>query len=299
MGSIRRTPNRFRAFLAVAALFPAAFAAYATGGFPAAICDQFGREIVVPKEPQRIVSCAPGNTELLFALGLGPRIVGVTNWCNYPEEARQLAKIGDITPLNVERIVSLHPSLVLAHELNGADAVERLASFGLPVLALKPTNFADIIAAVELTGRATGRAAAATDLESKLRRTIAEVKKAGDATRRRGLKVFILLGWEPFWTAGPGSYLDEAVTLAGGSNVVHDLSVPWAQVNLETVIKRNPDVIITDIDPAKVFGDPAWRQVAAIQKKQVYRVVGDEYYRPGPRLVEVLPDLARLLEMSQ
>ena len=280
-------------------LLLASFVAFSAYSFPVSLHDQFGRAVVIAKEPQRIISCAPGNTELLFALGLETRIVGVTNWCNYPQKAQQIEKIGDISPLNLEKIVSLHPDLVLAHELNGAEAVERLAAFGLPVLVLKPTNFADIIAAVELTGQATGRAGAAAALKAKLQRTIAEVRRRGEKTSRRGLKVFILLGWEPFWTAGPGSYLDEAVTLAGGTNVAHDLGASWGQANLETIVKRNPDVIITDIDPAKIFGDPAWRRVAAVQKRQVYQVVGDEYYRPGPRLVEVLPDLARLLERSK
>ena len=292
-----RLVKRYKTFMLCGLLVAAA--ASAAGGFPAALCDQFGREVTIPKEPQRIISCAPGNTELLFALGLETRIVGVTNWCNYPLKAQQIEKIGDISPLNLEKIVSLHPDLILAHELNGAEAIDRLAAFGLPVLILKPTDFGDIIAAVELTGQATGRAGAAAALKSKLQGTIAEVRHRGEKTRRRGLKVFILLGWEPFWTAGPGSYLDEAVTLAGGTNVAHDLGASWAQANLETIVKRNPDVIITDIDPAKILGDPAWRRVAAIQKRQIYRVVGDEYYRPGPRLVEVLPDLARLLEMSK
>ena len=159
-----RLVKRYKTFMLCGLFVAAAAAASAAGGFPAALCDQFGREVTIPKEPQRIISCAPGNTELLFALGLETRIVGVTNWCNYPLKAQQIEKIGDISPLNLEKIVSLHPDLILAHELNGAEAIDRLAAFGLPVLVLKPTDFGDIIAAVELTGQATGRAGAAAAL---------------------------------------------------------------------------------------------------------------------------------------
>ncbi len=282
----------------VLSLFLAAVSALAAA-FPLTLKDQFGRTVVIPKEPQRIVSCSPAGTEVLYALGLGDRVVGVTNWCNYPEEAKKKPKIGDIAPVNIEKILSLRPDLVVAHELNGKEAVENLTSLGLPVLALRPTGFPDIVAAVELVGRATGTADQARAIALKLDATLAEVKRRGEALRGRNLKVFIMLGWDPVWTAGPGSYLDEAVTLAGGVNIAHDLNAAWAQMDLETIIKRNPDVIIADVDPAKVLADAAWSSVAAVQKKQVFHVVGDEYYRPGPRLIEALRDLVDLLERSR
>ena len=273
-----------------------ASALVAASAYPLKLKDQFAREVVIPKEPKRIVSCSPGATETLFALGLDERIVGVTNWCNYPEKAKDKPKIGDITPLNVEKVVALAPDLVVAHELNGKEAVERLAELGLPVLALRPTGFAEIIDSIRLLGAATNRCDAAEALARRLEETISRVGKKGANLKKRGLKVFIALGWNPSWTAGPGSYLDEAVRLAGAENIAHELGAPWGQMNVETVLARNPDVILTDGDPERIYADPLWKNVAAIQKKQVYRLIGDEFYRPGPRLLKALDELARILE---
>jgi iron complex transport system substrate-binding protein len=267
----------------------------AGAGFPVALKDQFSREVKINREPERIVSGSPGNTEILFALGLQAKIVGVTNWCNFPEQARQIAKIGDITPLNVEKVLDLHPDLVVADVLNGKEAVTRLAELGVPTFALNANSFSEILTSITLIGGITGQNVAAQNLVNHLRHTLDQVRQQGLKLKNHGLKVYIVLGWEPNWTAGPGSFLDEAVTLAGTENIAHDLPSPWGQINMELVMKRNPDVIITDIPPGKIYSNPIWAKIAAVQKHQVYHIVGDQYYRPGPRLIEALKDLAATL----
>jgi iron complex transport system substrate-binding protein len=262
---------------------------------PVKLTDQFQRKIAIPKVPRRIVSGAPGNTEILFALGLGSRIVGVTNWCDFPREAKVLPKIGDISPLNVEKVLALHPDLVVAGALNGKDAVNRLTEFGIPVLALNANSFAEILDSISLIGRATGADAAAANLNNRLKDTLAKVKRLGEQVKPRGLKVYVVLGWETNWTAGPGSFLDEAVTLSGADNIAHDLGVPWGRLSNELVLKRNPDVIITDIHPDKFYTDPIFRKTAAIRKHQVYQIASDIYYRPGPRLIQALDNLSGIL----
>lgn len=286
------------ACIALTVLLGSAALALAANAFPVKLRDQFGRTVSVAREPQRIVSCSPASTEVLFALGLGRKVVGVTKWCNYPPEAKAIEQIGDILPLNVEKVAALRPDLVVANGLNGKDAVDTLTGLGLTVIALDPTSFADILASIDLLGKATGAEQAAGTLANKLKDTLRRVESMGIKTKSRGLKVFILLG-DPFWTAGPGSFLDEAVTLAGGANIAHDLGSAWGQMNQELILQRNPDVIVTDIDPDTIYKNAVWRDVAAVRKKQVYRIVGDEYYRPGPRLIEALEDLAGLLEKSK
>lgn len=271
----------------------------AAGQFPLTVKDQFNRVVTLSKTPQRIVSGSPGNTEILFALGLEKRIVGVTNWCTYPEPAKKLPKIGDISPMNIERVLALQPDLVVADVLNGKDAVDRLNELSVPVLALNPNSFQDILAAIRLIGLATGRTEAAGRLMKQLETTLKQVRDQGDIVRKRGLKVFIVTNWDPYWTAGPGSYLDEAVNLAGGINIARDLDKPWGQLSMEAIIARNPDLVITDVDPAKIYSDPNWATLAAVRKHQVYKIIGDEYYRPGPRLIMALRDLAALLERSK
>lgn len=263
--------------------------------FPVTLKDQFQREIVIKKAPRRIVSCAPGNTEILFALGLGPHVVGVTNWCDFPKEVTKLPKIGDIAPINVEPVLALHPDLVVADVLNGKDGVNRLAEFGIPVLTLNANSFAQILDSITLTGRATGTLDAAAKLNRRLKDTLARVQNQGSQVKPRGLKVYIVFGWETSWTAGPGSFLNEAVTLSGAVNIAHDLKAPWGRISTELVLKRNPDVIITDINPEHFYNDPVFRQIAAIRKRQVYQIESDIYYRPGPRLILALEDLSNIL----
>ncbi|HEX3048778.1 MAG TPA: ABC transporter substrate-binding protein, partial [Bacillota bacterium] len=229
--------------------------------FPLKLKDQFGRTLIIPKAPTRIVSAAPSNTETLFALGLNAKIVGVTNWCNYPSEAQKIEKIGDIYPLNVEKIISLNPDLVVANNLNQLDKegnVAKLMEFGVPVLILKTLSFKDILDSIALIGQATGADKQAETLVKQLYGTMNRVQKQGAIIKKRGLKVYILLGWDSIWTAGPGSFLDEAVTLGGGINIASDLDQPWGQLSTETVLQRNPDVIITDIDPEKIYNDKIW-----------------------------------------
>lgn len=262
---------------------------------PVKLKDQFQRQVVISKAPRRIVSCAPGNTEILYALGLGPQIVGVTNWCDFPKEAQAVPKIGDISPLNVEKVLALQPDLVVAQALNGKDAVNRLAGFGIPVLALNANSFTEILDSISLIGSATGANAAVLNLNNHLKDTLAKVRRQGVKIKSRGLKVYVVLGWEVNWTAGPGSFLDEAVTLSGGENIAHDLKVPWGQLSTELVLKRNPDVLITDIQPDKFYTNPVFRNIAAIRKRQVYQISSDIYYRPGPRLIQALENLANIL----
>ena len=267
----------------------------AENSFPVTVKDQFQREVFIQKAPRRIVSGSPGNTEILFALGLGPRVVGVTNWCDFPKEAKKLPQIGDISPLNVEQVLALHPDLVVGDVLNGRDGVDRLAEFGIPVLALNANSFAQILDSIALTGRATGSLDAARKLNRRLKNTLAKVQNQGSRIKSRDLKVYVIFGWETNWTAGPGSFLDEAVTLSGGRNIAHDLRTPWGKLSTELVLQRNPDVIITDMDPRKIYTDPVYRQTAAIRKRQVYKIVSNIYYRPGPRLIMALEDLSAIL----
>lgn len=286
--------------LAISALLAGLIPITAVTAFhPVTIRDQFQREVFIPDKPRRIISGAPANTEILFALGIGPQVVGVTNWCDFPKQARSVPKIGDISPLNVEKVLALRPDLVVAEVLNGKDAVNRLTDFGIPVLTMNANSFAGIMDSISIIGQATGANAAAEDLNNRLKNTLAKVHRQGGPIKQRGLKVYVVLGWETNWTAGPGSFLDEAVTLSGAENIAHDLTVPWGRFSTELVLKRNPDVIITDIQPDKFYSDPVFRKTAAIRKHQVYKIASDIYYRPGPRLIQALENLSDILAKCQ
>ena len=271
------------------------------GGRGITLTDQFGREVLIRETPRRIVSTAPSNTEILFALGLGERVVAVSNWCDYPPAARDLPKIGDIFPINVEKVLSFRPDLVLAHEFSGRESVLKLEELGVPVLAFKPDSFTDILESIILIGQATGRAEAAEELAGRLRRILEEVEKAGRQGRKtneRRLKVYAgEIGGELLWAAGPGSFLDQAITLAGEENIAGDLAKPWGQMNMEIILKKDPDVILLTMpgaDPESIYADELWRETAAVKKRQVF-TVDNRYSIPGPRMIEALADLQTLL----
>lgn len=277
--------------------------ARADSEFPLRITDQFGREIRLSKEPLRIVSGSPANTEILYALGLGERVVGVTSFCDYPPEALQVEKIGDLAPLNIEKVLSLRPDLVVGDVLNSKDSVLGLEELGVPVLALNPNSFQQSLEAILLVGKATGKGLEAEKLVQDLAGILAVVEEKGNRIKDRGLKALIVVGMElsnqPLWTAGPGSFLHEAVILAGGQNIAEDIGRAWAQMSIESILKRDPDLIITEMEPSCFYLDKIWGKVSAVQKRQVYQIDVNLFSRPGPRMGQALEDLALLIEKSR
>jgi len=264
--------------------------------YPLTLQDQLNQKVTLAHLPTRIVSTAPSNTEILFALGLEKKLIGVTNWCNYPQLAQKIEKIGDLNPLNVEKILALRPELILANKLNDQAGVNRLRELGIPICVFDPQSFTEIIESIKIIGKINNQENTAKRLITRLQTTLIQTKQQGELIKKIKLKVYLQLDGTSAWTAGPGSFLDEAITLTGGNNLAHDLGKPWGEMNLETVLARNPDVIITSVEPAKIYNDPAWIKVAAIQKHQVFQIDMDTYYRPGPRLIEVLPDLVSIFK---
>src|SRR5690554_6908540 len=237
----------------------------------AVLKDQFDREVTVPEVPGRIVSAAPSNTEILFALGLAEKVAAVTDWCNYPPEARELEKIGDIFPINVERVLSFNPDLVLAHEFSGKESVLKLEELGIPVLAFKPDSFADILESIIIIGRATGQTAKAEEMAAGLQEILDWVEEEGEKISEHGLKVYAgEVSGELLWTAGPGSFLDQAVILSGGENIAQDLAKYYGQLSMETILQKNPDVILLTTpgdDPEKVYNDSLWSEIEAVKNR--------------------------------
>lgn len=276
--------------------------------FPLTVTDQFAREVTLKQAPRRIVSVSPANTEILFTLGLGAegRIVGITNWCDYPPEVRFIEKIGDLYPLNLEKIISLRPDLIVASDINGKEGVDRLAELGMTVAAVNPTTIRSSLEAIELIGRLTGKTPQAEELVKRIQQGIARIERRGKilaANRDKPLKVLVILGGafggRPIWTAGPGAFLDEVITLTGGENIGHHLNFRWAQVSMEHVLKSNPDVILTESDGEEFYRNKLWAGISAVQKRQVYTIDINVFSRPGPRLLEAMEDLSLLMEKSQ
>jgi iron complex transport system substrate-binding protein len=266
--------------------------------FPISMKDATGIEVTITKEPKRIVSIIPSSTEITFALGLGPKVVGVTNWDNYPPAVKTIQKVGGLE-VNVEKVVSLQPDLVLAHPSNGK-AISALRKLGLQVLVVDPKSLDDTFASIKMIGRATGTEKKADELVSKMKKERDEVVQAVAAIPSEKRKKVWLEVDPKLFTAGKNTFLDELIGLAGGKNVMHDVN-GWAQVSEEKVIAQNPDVIFVTYGyyekdaVAQVKQRKTWRNLTALRTGQVFALDSDLVNRPGPRITQGLKQMAAYL----
>lgn len=273
------------------------------------LTDDAGRAVELTKVPERIVSLAPSNTEILFALGLGDKVVGVTDFCDYPAEAAAIAKIGGIEP-NVESIVALEPDLVLA--IGGspivasiAGNVELLAKFdqlGLKTLILAPTDLDGVLADIALVGKAAGAEEAADKLVAEMKAKVKGVTDKTASLSSRPVVFYELDATDPAkpFTAGPGSWHDAFIAMAGGANAAADAKSQWAQLSAEEVLAKNPDMIILGdsnwgVNADAVKARPGWAAMKAVQSGAIYPIDDNLLSRPGPRLADGLIALARII----
>lgn len=261
------------------------------------VTDDLGRTVALPKPPERIVSLSPAATEILFAIGAGPNVVAGTEYDTHPDEAKALPRIGGFTPqsINVEAILAHKPDLVVSDRQK--DIVAALEKFGIPVVALDPKGVNDTWNNVELLGRVTGHEAKAKELTADLRtRWTAKV-----TTKEPRPRVFVLVD-EPNFTCGSGTFLDEIVTAAGGTNLFADIP-GWPSVSDEQVLARNPEVILCFNHagvagagvPGRLKKRPGWDKLKAVQTGKVFAVDADLLTRPGPRLVDGLEVVEKVL----
>ncbi|MCS7139429.1 MAG: cobalamin-binding protein [Candidatus Nezhaarchaeota archaeon] len=277
--------------------------------FPITLTDRSGKIVVIASEPRRIVSLSPAITEILFALGLGDRVVGVTAYCNYPldveemKKGKRLSVIGGYWDPNLEAIVALNPDLVIGDSLvpSHLDVAERLRTLNITVLLTGSKLIEDVFYDINLIGKATGRFREAQELVAKLEARIkVVVQKVANLPRA---KVYYELWFSPLFSAGPGTFIDQLIFYAGGKNIFHDAKVPWPVVSDEDVIARNPDVIILpdtymsdyNVSIDSIKARPGWSVISAIKNNRVYFIEEDIIVRPGPRLVEALEIIARYL----
>jgi len=250
------------------------------------------------ERPQRIVSLSPHLTEILFKLGLGDRVVGVTEYSDYPEAAGTKERVGTYVKLNLEKIISLHPDLVIGtREGNPRITVQRLRELGLNVFLVYPKNIQDIFRDIRRIGSVTGAASKAEALASELEQRAGRI-----AAKVQGLKkptVFFQLGLNPLYTAGKNTFIDRLITLAGGVNLAGEKTGGYLVYSMEEVLKRGPDVIFCalmhqDHGEALAFWKK-WQTVPAVRNGRVYVINPDWTNRPSPRIILGLEAMARYL----
>jgi iron complex transport system substrate-binding protein len=259
--------------------------------------------------PQRIVSTAPSITELLYALGLGNRVVGVTRFCRYPPDALTKPKIGDYTAPNLEAIAALTPDLVVI-QTNPVHLADRLSKLKLHVLEIDQENIANIYKSIHEVGAATGSQRAAAELTGNIQEGLAKIRARVSSQPRA--RVMFVIGRSPdrldgLVVAGRASYLNEVIEIAGGENVFKDAKAAYPEVSLEEVMARNPEVIVDMGDMSDTVGVTEqhkrsvialWNRIptlAAVKQHRVFAVASDIFVVPGPRVIDAAKAFVEML----
>jgi len=267
--------------------------------FARMVTDQTGRRVNIPDHPHRLVSIAPSVTETLYELGLGDRLVGDTDYCDYPPQATAVPHVGGMLNPNLEKIVALKPDLVLGtDEANRRETADQLEHLGIPLYGVTAHSVDGTIKSLEDLGHILDWDQPTQKIVANLRTRVAAVDKKVQGQPR--LKVLFVVWYRPLITAGSQTFISNVIQRAGGISISDDMKTEWPHMGLEDVLSRAPDVIL--FPQAEAFAPgldefqklPGWRDLAAVKNHCVY-MVSETIMRPSPRLIDALEELANTL----
>ncbi len=276
---------------------PSAAATATPTAAPVTILDDAGRTVTLAAPPARIVTSAPSATELAFALGLGDAVVAVDKYSNYPPEAASKASIGSYIEPDLEAIVGARPDLVVVTGVHLAELVPALEARDIPTVVLDARNIEGVYADLLLLGRATGRREQAETLVDALRARVAAVERA--IAGAEPVRTFYEID-PTLYTAGPGTFIDDLIRRAGGTNVAAGAATAYPQLSAEEVVAADPEAIIladeaAGVSPDAVRARSGWAGVSAVRSGRIAVLDPDIGSRPGPRIVDALEAIARIL----
>jgi iron complex transport system substrate-binding protein len=269
---------------------------------PATITDDMGRQVAIERIPERIISHVPGITEILYALELEEKVVGVSDYCDYPLEAKLKPKVGGFWNPSMEKIVDLNPDLVFT---NGSDQqlMTQLDELGITYIVLQPKDIDGILKDFELLGKVTNSENSAEKLiEDALERISHVVAQVEGAPRPKVFYIIEATDLNNPWTAGPGSFIDSLITRAGGGNIGAKAGSAWAKMSIEEVVNSDPDIIILPTkhgtaftSPETLKGHPIWQKITAVKQGRIFTIDDDLVSRYGPRIVLGLEEMAKII----
>ncbi len=265
--------------------------------------DDAGNAITPAPPAERIISLAPANTEIIYALGLENKLVGVTEYCNYPAAAKDKPKVGGFSTVDIEKAVALQPDLVLAAEKHSKGVTPQLQKMGFRVVSLYPASVRGVIQDITLTGKLCGadkEAAALTD--SLQKRVDAVTAITGSLAPDKRPRTLLVIWNDPLMVAGASTLIGDIICLAGGDNVASQV-IGFASMNLESIVSADPQVIIvpTSMDEKSdrlwdfVSTDARLGSTSAVKNGRLYRIDGDLIYRHSPRCITALEQIAAFL----
>jgi iron complex transport system substrate-binding protein len=270
--------------------------AAATAAGSITVTDDTGHQVTLASPASRVVSLAPANTEMAYAVGGGSKLVAGTSYDDYPPQAKSLPKIGDFANPSVEKIVSMNPDLVLAAGGIQAGLRSKLENLGVRVYVVDPSTLAQTMVDLQNLGALLGTRRQADALVQRMQAAIKAVtdKVAGLPKPT----VFFEVYPKPLMTAGTHTFIDDLIRLAGGTNIADSAGSGYLNFSTEVLIQDNPDVYIAPIgsqaNPGQIAKRPGYGQLKAVQDHRVFTIPDDIVVRPGPRLVQGLQELARM-----
>lgn len=258
--------------------------------------DDAGHRIYFARPPARIVSLAPSITEILFALGLDEQIVGVTDFCDYPDAAKSKAKVGYSNP-STEALIALRPELVLApRDFLRPDLQAKLDQLKIPLFVLDAQTVEDILLHIQTLGKMFEHTSAANDVTQTMRQRIADIRRKVETLPPR--RVLYVLNSQPLIAVGPGSFIHPMIGLAGGVNIAAQAGVAYPKLSMEAVLKEDPEVLIFPSETVPRSEQQQWKRwdsLSAVKQQRFHEVSSSLLNRPGPRIVEGLEQLARAI----
>jgi iron complex transport system substrate-binding protein len=262
------------------------------------VTDDAGKRVRVPVRPERIITLAPNLTEIVYAVGAGPRLVGNTTYCDYPPEANQVTKVGDTLHPSIERILALRPQLILVSTASQLETFARqLDEQQIAVYVTDPRDLEGVLRSIVSVGDLLGQRAEAERVAGELRARAAKVEEA--AKSRPPISVFYQLSAEPLYTAGRDSYITDLVRRAGGRSVTADVPGAWPRYSDESALASRPEAIVMatggSMGEANADVAAALKTSPAVKSGRIIKIDGDYLSRPGPRLVDGLEQMARSL----
>jgi iron complex transport system substrate-binding protein len=274
---------------------PAAVAPAKAAGFPVTITDDASRTVTIASEPKRIVSLAPANTEILYSLGIFDRLVGVTTYDDYPARVKDVAKVGDFQTPNLEAIAGSKPDVILVTGGVQADVLSKLEGLGAKVVVVDPQTLDGVYRAIGTVAKVTGTTTKGDEVVAGMKAQLADIhtKLAGADP----VKAFIEIGWNPLYTTGSGTLLDDLLTQAGGANIVSQKG--YVGYSVEQLVKDQPEVYlgtVSSIGSASTLAKrPGYSALDAVKAGKVFALVDDLVSRPGPRVVQGVLEIAKAL----
>ncbi len=265
------------------------------------ITDMEGKTVELERLPERIVSLSPSNTEIVFALGAGSRLVGITSFCDYPDETSDIEKIGDFEGPNIELLKKVQPDVILAGVYVQDDIAIAIEGLGIPVIMTEASGFDGIPDSIALIGKIVGE-------EEEAKRIILDMQNIIDGVKDRTKdsekpEIFYIAWIDPLITTGSDTFVDDVITISGGLNIAEEI-IGWTHYSTEELINRNPDMLIVawhanneGISKEEIMADPILRNLDCVKKGNIYIMKDDNLIsRPGPRIVEGVQEMAKAIE---